>query len=58
MALTGVDDLDIPAADLPGRIEASPEDPLALAITGLPVARHMPYAQIQDERFTCFPTLR
>ena len=58
MALTGVDDLDIPAADLPQRIEASPGDPLALAIAGKPEARYVPYSQVQDEPFTCFPTMR
>jgi DUF1680 family protein len=58
MALTGVDDLDIPAAELTSRLDPVAGQPLHFAVRGIPDARYIPYWQIRQESFTCFPTLR
>jgi hypothetical protein len=58
MALTGADDLDIPAAELTGRLEPVGGQPLHFTVRGAPGARYMPYWQIHQEPFTCFPTMR
>ncbi len=60
MALVGAegDDLDIPAAQLPGRLKPVEGKPLHFAVDGKDGAYFMPYWQIDKESFTCFPTLR
>ena len=58
MALVGAKDLDIPIADLPGRLKPIPDKPLHFSIDGVSGAHFMPYWQIQTETFTCFPTTR
>ena len=58
MALTGADDLDIPAAELTGRLEPVGGQPLHFTVRGAPGSRYIPYWQIHQEPFTCFPTVR
>ncbi|MHB1295806.1 MAG: beta-L-arabinofuranosidase domain-containing protein [Anaerolineae bacterium] len=57
MALVGGSDLAIAPDDLTGRLSPIAKSPLHLAIDGYPAGRFMPYWQIQEEDFTCFPTL-
>ncbi|MHB0859346.1 MAG: hypothetical protein ACYC5M_17490 [Anaerolineae bacterium] len=57
MALVGGSDLAIAPDDLTGRLSPIAESPLHWAIDGYPACRFMPYWQIQEEGFTCFPTL-
>jgi DUF1680 family protein len=58
MALLGAEDLDMPVADLPGRLRPVEGKPLHFAIDGVPGATYKPYWQVGDGTFTCFPTLR
>ena len=58
MALVGATDLDIPIAELPGRLKPIPGKPLHFSIDGVKGTHFMPYWQIQAETFTCFPTVR
>jgi DUF1680 family protein len=66
MALVGADDLDIPFTELAGRLKpmGQPADggtgdtQLRFTVQGMPGVHYQPYWQIQDEVFTCFPTMR
>jgi hypothetical protein len=58
MALVGADDLDMPAAELSGRLTPIKGKPLHFGVRGHDGIAFMPYWQIQQEAFTCFPTLR
>jgi len=58
LALVGTTDLDIPVADLPGRLKAVEGKPLHFNIDGIYGAYYMPYWPIRKELFTCFPTVR
>jgi DUF1680 family protein len=58
LALLGADDLDMAAADLPGRLTSVEGKPLHFSVQGLEDVRYVPYWQIQKEHFTCFPTMR
>ena len=58
MALVGAEDLAIPAADLPGRLRPIDGRPLHFRLEGGDGAHFIPYWQIDQEPFTCFPTLR
>ena len=58
MALTGATDLEIPVAELPGRLKPIAAKPLHFTVAGAPAAQYLPYWLITDEAFTCFPTTR
>jgi DUF1680 family protein len=59
MALTGTDDLDLPAAELPERLRPLPDAPDRFRVDGVPDAGFLPYWQLPDGvGFTCFPTMR
>jgi DUF1680 family protein len=58
MALVGARDLDIPVAELPGRLKPIRGKPLHFSVEGIDGVHFMPYWQIDKETFTCFPTLR
>jgi hypothetical protein len=58
MALVGATDLDVPAADLARRLEPVAGRPLHFGLAGRPGVHYQPYWQIQEEAFTCFPTMR
>jgi DUF1680 family protein len=58
MALVGATDLDIPAAQLPDRLKPIEGKPLHFAVDGKAGVHYQPYWQIDQEPFTCFPTLR
>jgi len=58
MALIGSEDLDIPADKLTGILSPVAGSPLNFSVTGFPNCRYVPYWQIQEEQFTCFPTMR
>ena len=56
MALTGADDLALTPDQL---LQSLREDaPLQARIERVDDARYLPYWQVEDEIFTCFPTLR
>jgi DUF1680 family protein len=58
LALMGAKDLDIPAAELPARLQPEEGKPLNFTVRGLEGVRYQPYWPIQKEPFTCFPTMR
>jgi hypothetical protein len=58
MALVGADDLDIPAAEIPGRLEPIVGRPLHFSVGDKAGTRYQPYWQVQTEAFNCFPTMR
>ncbi len=58
MALMGAEDLDIRASDLPGRLKAIAGKPLQFAVEGREGVHYQPYWVIEQEPFSCFPTLR
>jgi DUF1680 family protein len=58
MALVGAADLPIPAAELPGRLKPIAGQPLHFGVEGVGPARYVPYWQINNETFSCFPTAR
>jgi len=58
MALVGADDLNIPAADLLRRLRPIDGKPLHFGVENHDKAIFMPYWQIDQEAFNCFPTLR
>jgi hypothetical protein len=58
MALTGTDDLEVPAAALPGRLKPVEGKPLHFAVEGVAGAEYLPYYELEQRPFTCFPTMR
>jgi DUF1680 family protein len=58
MALTGGDDLDIRAAELPGRVKPVPGKPLHFTVDGVKGVEYLSYYEVEQQEFTCFPTLR
>lgn len=58
MALLGANDLDVPATDLPGQLRAIVGKPLHYTVAGCDGVLYTPYWLIDQETFTCFPTLR
>jgi hypothetical protein len=58
LALMGAKDLDIPVAELPGRLQPEEGKPMHFTVKGLEGVRYQPYWPIQKEAFTCFPTMR
>jgi DUF1680 family protein len=58
MALLGADDLDLPAGELPSRLRPIDGTPLHFAIEGRAGVQYQPYWQVDQETFTCFPTMR
>ena len=58
MALVGTADLDVPVAELPGRLKPVEGKPLHFSIEGVYGAYFMPYWSVNKELFTCFPTVR
>ena len=58
LALVGTSDLDVPVAELPGRLKPVEGRPLHFSIDGVYGSYYMPYWTIQKELFTCFPTVR
>jgi DUF1680 family protein len=55
MALTGVNDLNVPSAELPGRLKPVAGKPLFFKAPG---GQYRPYWMIDQEPMTCFPTMR
>ena len=58
MALVGADDLDVPASELPDRLRPIDGKLLHFAVEGRVGVHFMPYWQLNEETFTCFPTMR
>jgi hypothetical protein len=58
MALVGATDLDIPATELPGRLRAVAGAPLHFTVQGVDGVLYRPYWLVEQESFTCFPTMR
>ena len=56
MALLGTTGLDVAPDDLVRRLSPRAGKPLHFGITGHPHCTFLPYGQVQDEPFTCFPT--
>lgn len=50
--------LPITAEELVGRLRGVPEKPLHFAIDGVPQYQFVPYFQIDQEFFTCFPAFK
>ncbi len=58
MAATDVIELPVTADELSGRLTPIADQPLHFAIDGDPDHKFMPYWQIDQELFTCFPVLK
>jgi DUF1680 family protein len=58
MALVGATDLDIQAAELPSRLKPIEGNPLHFVVKGKEGLIYYPYWMIDQEGFTCFPTMR
>ena len=50
--------LNIPALKLIENLKPISRDPLQFDINGKPDSKYMPYYQVQDERFTCYPKMK
>jgi DUF1680 family protein len=58
LALMGAKDLDIPASELPSRLQPVEGKPLHFSVKGVEGVSYQPFWPIQKEAFTCFPTMR
>ena len=58
MALVGEDDLEVEADELPSHLIPIDGKPLHFSVAGQEGVYFKPYWQIDQEVFTCFPTLR
>jgi len=58
MSLVGDEDtLNIPAINLIENLKPISGAPLQFDINGKPDSKYIPYYQVQDEKFTCYPTM-
>jgi hypothetical protein len=57
-AVTWPVDLPVTAEDITRRLQPVPGQPLHFAIDGVPEYQFVPYWQIDNEMFTCFPVLK
>ena len=58
MSLVGDTILDTPASELVGKLRLVQENTLNFGIDGKSNCKYIPYYRIQDEKFTCFPTIQ
>ena len=58
MSLVGDTILDTPASELIGKLRLVQENTLNFGIDGKSNCKYIPYYRIQDEKFTCFPTIQ
>ncbi len=56
LALCGASSLDIRPGELPSRLIPRAGSPLCFDIAGRTDCRYIPYWQVQDQEFTCFPS--
>lgn len=57
MSLVGETHLNVKPQELVGRLSPVPGSLLAFSIEGQPSCKYIPYFQVQEETFTCFPTM-